>query len=259
MSDQTVDMNQTVDGASIDRDPVELLAAEFVDRHRSGECPTIEEYVERHPDLADDIRELFPTIAGLERLKVSRELSSDGRASIGAAKIERLGDFRIIREIGRGGMGIVYEAEQESLGRRVAIKVLPKQSLLNPRQLTRFQREAQTAARLHHTHIVPVFGVGEHDGYHFIVMQLIRGVGMDEVVAEVRSTCIGDDAAGNNGFNAFVRGQHGLFGRAVAAAGRGRTNECRQRKRIQPTRRGRLAAISFPASCRDRPTPMRRP
>ncbi len=83
-------------------------------------------------------------------------------------------------------MGIVYEAFQESLGRHVAVKVLPRQTLLDPQQLRRFQREAQTAARLHHTNIVPVFGVGEHDGFHYIVMQLIEGAGLDDVLARLR-------------------------------------------------------------------------
>jgi serine/threonine protein kinase len=69
-----------------------------------------------------------------------------------------------VREIGRGGMGVVYEAEQESLGRRVALKVLPPGGLIDPRHVKRFQREARTAGRLHHTHIVPVFAVGEEHG-----------------------------------------------------------------------------------------------
>src|SRR5207244_8960669 len=88
--------------------------------------------------------------------------------------------------IGRGGMGIVYEAEQESLGRRVAVKVLPHGPLLRDKQLRRFEREAKTAARLHHTNIVPVFGVGEQDGLHYYVMQFIRGVGLDAVIEALR-------------------------------------------------------------------------
>ncbi len=172
--------------ATTDRDPVEELAAEFVERHRRGECPTIEEYVAQHPELAEGIRDLFPTIAALEQLKTARWAPSDRRATLGGRKLQRLGDFRIIREIGRGGMGIVYEAEQESLGRRVALKVLPRQVLLDSKQLKRFRREARSAASLHHTNIVPVFGVGEHDGYHFIVMQLIDGVGLDEVLAALK-------------------------------------------------------------------------
>ena len=103
-----------------------------------------------------------------------------------AAPLEQLGDYRIIREVGRGGMAIVYEAEQESLGRHVALKVLLRHSRLDPRQTARFQREARAAARLHHTNIVPVYGVGEHDGIHYYVMQFIPGQALDEVLREVR-------------------------------------------------------------------------
>src|SRR5262249_58559344 len=79
-----------------------------------------------------------------------------------------------------------YEAEQVSLGRHVALKVLPAQHLLDLRQLGRFQREAKAAARLHHTNIVPVYGVGEADGLHYYVMQFIQGQGLDQVLEELR-------------------------------------------------------------------------
>lgn len=145
---------------------LEALAAEFMERYRCGEQPSVAEYAAQHPELADEIRDLFPTIATMERLKVQKAKASSGRASLGGVHLERLGDFRIIREIGRGGMGIVFEAEQESLGRHVAVKVLPKQTLLDAKHLQRFRREASTAAGLHHTNIVPVFGVGQDAGYH---------------------------------------------------------------------------------------------
>jgi serine/threonine protein kinase len=99
---------------------------------------------------------------------------------------ERLGDYRLLREVGRGGMGVVYEAEQESLGRRVALKVLAGHGLRNPRHLLRFHREARSAARLHHTNIVPVFGVGASEGQHYYVMQFIPGLGLDAVLDEIR-------------------------------------------------------------------------
>jgi serine/threonine protein kinase len=182
---------------TVDRDPIELLAAEFMERLRDGEHPSIDEYASAHPDRAEEIRELFPTIAAMEKLKSDKESLSGGRASLGPVKIERLGDLRIIREIGRGGMGIVYEAEQESLGRRVAVKVLPKQSLLDDKHLRRFRREAKTAARLHHTNIVPVLGVGEQDGYHYYVMQMIRGVGLDEIVPQLGALAEGTAASSN--------------------------------------------------------------
>ena len=168
-----------------ERDPLEMLADEFMGRLRQGQRPSIEEYAAQYPQLAEEIRDLFPTIAITERLKARQARSSDGRATLGAARLERLGDFRIIREIGRGGMGVVFEAEQESLGRRVAVKVLPRQVLLDEKHLKRFEREARIAANLHHTNIVEVFGVGEQDGFHYYVMQYIHGVGLDALIPEL--------------------------------------------------------------------------
>jgi serine/threonine protein kinase len=94
--------------------------------------------------------------------------------------------FRIIREIGRGGMGVVYEAEEERLSRHVALKVLPDSVFLHPKHVQRFEREARLAAGLHHTHIVPVYGSGTHGGHHYYFMQYIEGIGLDAVLRELR-------------------------------------------------------------------------
>ena len=180
----------------VDEEPVEdrldELAAEFVERSRNGELPTIAEYARKNPDRAQEICDLFPTIAQMEGLKVQIEQdqqpSSKRGVIAGGVPLSQLGDFRIIREIGRGGMGVVYEAEQMSLGRRVAIKALPLLSTSQPELVKRFQREARTAARLHHTNIVPVFGVGEAEGFHYYVMQLIDGIGLDTFTGENTDT-----------------------------------------------------------------------
>jgi serine/threonine protein kinase len=110
----------------------------------------------------------------------------EGRERSFARPFPELEGFRIIREIGRGGMGVVYEAEEENLSRRVAVKILQAHSLEDPRQILRFEREAKAAGRLHHTNIVPVFGVGESLGTHYYVMQYIDGVGLDLVIDELR-------------------------------------------------------------------------
>jgi serine/threonine protein kinase/Flp pilus assembly protein TadD len=98
-----------------------------------------------------------------------------------------LGDFRLLREVGRGGMGVVYEAEQISLGRRVALKVLPFASTLDSRHLQRFKNEAHAAAQLHHTNIVPVFATGCERGVHFYAMQYVEGQTLAQMIADLRS------------------------------------------------------------------------
>ncbi|MCA9036799.1 MAG: protein kinase [Planctomycetaceae bacterium] len=160
---------------------------EFLSRKRKGEYPSLSEFVQRHPELENEIRELFPAIAMMEQAEVSEPphrhagvMTSNGK------KLNRLGDYRIIREIGRGGMGVVYEAIQESLGRHVAIKLLPWQVTPGDTQARRFQREARIAASLHHTNIVPVYGVGYADSIHFLAMQFIHGQSLNSVLQELR-------------------------------------------------------------------------
>ena len=176
------------------RNPVEELAESFIERYRGGEEPEISEYTEKYPELAAEIRDLFPALLMVERLgardhAASSPKTADEQLTSGAQKrqpLSRLGEFVILREIGRGGMGVVYEAEQESLGRRVALKVLPFHRLMDERRLARFQREARAAARLQHRGIVPVFGVGEAEDVHYYIMQFIPGQGLDQVLVELR-------------------------------------------------------------------------
>src|SRR5579884_2790893 len=169
---------------------LERLAKEFIERHCRGEHPALSEYTDRHPDLAAEIRDLFPALVRIEHLKSGAgDLTGDfvpENSPRESPTPERLGDYRILREVGHGGMGVVYEAEQVSLGRHVALKVLSAAGLMNRTFLERFHREAKAAARLHHTNIVPVFGVGEADGVHFYAMQFINGQSLDQVLSDVR-------------------------------------------------------------------------
>ena len=163
--------------SSSDRNVVEVLAEEFVERYRRGDRPPLSEYTQRYPDLAEQIEDLFPALLMMENLKPAEEDEAAARdRQFSAAALDHLGDYRILREVGRGGMGIVYEAEQVSLGRHVALKVLPKSLLETPRHRMRFEREAKAAAKLHHTNIVPVFGVGQQDDVGYYVMQFIQGL-----------------------------------------------------------------------------------
>ncbi len=176
------------------------LADEFMARYRRGEPPSLQEYLDRYPDLADDIRELFPAMVEIERTKQDRREDKEPPAADHAtATPDQVGDYRILRTVGHGGMGIVYEAEQVALGRRVALKMLPPNLLPDERHKRRFEREARAAARLHHTNIVPVFGIGEHDGTPFYVMQFIQGLGLDEVLSELKRLQGESDAAARLG------------------------------------------------------------
>ena len=176
------------------RDPVEMLAEEFLERHRQGEHPSINEYAEAHPEWSDRIRSLFPTLMMIEGLKSESQASGGSRSATTEAEMPaQLGDFRVQREIGRGGMGVVYLAEQHSLGRLVALKVLAPELMASPRTVERFRREAQAAAGLHHTNIVPVFGTGENQGRHFYVMQFIEGQSLDRVLGTLNpSATVGE-------------------------------------------------------------------
>ena len=112
--------------------------------------------------------------------EVGQDLAGGTEPSASPRRLPAIAGFRIVREVGQGGMGVVYEAIELALGRRVALKVLPSGRSTTAR--ARFQREARAAARLHHTHIVPVFGVGESGGMHYYAMQFIPGEGLDLVL-----------------------------------------------------------------------------
>jgi WD40 repeat protein len=173
-------------------DVLDQLAEEFAARYRQGERPALKEYIDRYPDLADDLRRLLPATVEIEGVKENARAPAESGAK--APALREVGDYHVLREIGRGGMGVVYEAEQVSLGRRVALKLLPSHLLREGRHRPRFEREARAAARLHHTNIVPVFGVGEHEGQPYYVMQFIRGVGLDEVFDELQKLHAGGNA-----------------------------------------------------------------
>ncbi len=165
------------------------LAYEFAERFRRGEHPSLTEYAARYPGLEAEIRDLFPALVVIEQFgSVAGPPTGphDRTATADGTMPRQLGEYRILREVARGGMGIVYEAIQESLGRHVALKVLPFQSLADTNDLERFRREAQAAARLHHTNIVPVFGVGEHEGVHYFAMQFITGQPLNSVLHELK-------------------------------------------------------------------------
>jgi serine/threonine protein kinase/WD40 repeat protein/tetratricopeptide (TPR) repeat protein len=163
------------------------VADEFVQRLNRGEQPDIDDYARRHPEIDAVLRQV---LAALQLVRVPGDDAAGAQiGEIHGTMIRGcLGDFRILREVGRGGMGVVYEVEQISLNRRVALKVLPFAAAMDPKQLQRFQNEAQAAAQLHHQHIVPVYGVGCERGVHYYAMQFIEGQTLATVIRELRGT-----------------------------------------------------------------------
>jgi serine/threonine protein kinase len=162
------------------RDPVDQLLESLLARWRQGERPSLEEYAARCPERADEIRELFPALLEMEQLKPAVEVDTgpldrpsprpESAARPALPHPKRLGDYHILHVIGEGGMGIVYEAEHESLKSRVALKVMHARFRADRNLVRRFEREARSAARLHHTNIVPVFDFGEQDGICYYAM-----------------------------------------------------------------------------------------
>ena len=164
------------------------LIDEITRRLQAGEPIDMERYRAQCPERFEELVHVLPTLEAMVHF---------GRCETGVLPVDSirsggpetgiLGDFRIGREIGRGGMGIVYEAEQISLGRRVALKVLPFAAVLDPRRLARFKNEAQAAASLDHPHIVAIYSVGCERGVHYYAMQHIEGRSLAQVIEQRRS------------------------------------------------------------------------
>ena len=199
------------DVASLNEDVSPELAnvvESMMERLRLGQSIDMEAICAQYPKLEDQLRGMFPAMSAVADL--GKSLSGDDatpRTSPDASKVEQLGDFRIEREIGRGGMGIVYQAEQLSLGRRVALKVLPLVGMLDPRQLQRFRNEARAAAALKHSNIVSVYAVDSDRGVHFYAMELVEGQSLDRVIQAMRdgdhAQCSSESAADDSGLTSF--------------------------------------------------------
>jgi serine/threonine protein kinase len=157
---------------------LDKIGEQFAEAIRGGAYPNIDVYLKRHPEKADEIRDLLESIALIETFKQSKRAVSDPSAR--HTTLTELDDYKIIREIGRGGMGIVFEAIHEPLSRKVAIKVLANNLLGESKHLIRFRREARAAAKLRHTNIVPVFGVGTSGEHHYYVMDYIDGMSLHQ-------------------------------------------------------------------------------
>lgn len=174
-------------GAPGDEEDLHLarLLEEAMARLERGEGVDPEALAGDDPLLAARLRACLGTLKLVERA-----VKPDGvmDASLSAELSGRaVGEFKIIRELGRGGMGLVYEAEQVSLRRRVALKILPLAAILDDRSVQRFKLEAQAAAQLQHPGIVPVFAVGSSEGIHYYAMLLVDGLTLEGAIAALRA------------------------------------------------------------------------
>jgi eukaryotic-like serine/threonine-protein kinase len=173
------------------REELARVLDEYLVSLEKGVPLPLDEIIDRYPDLAEPLQLYGESLRLLcvagDHLGRSRSAPASGEGWN-----RHLGDYRLLREIGRGGMGVVYEAEQLSLGRRVALKVLPFAAVMDPKQLARFTNEARAAASLNHPNIVPVYGVGNERGVHYYSMQFISGRPLDRLIQELRDRCADD-------------------------------------------------------------------
>ncbi len=157
----------------------------YVEAIEAGHDPDRGQLLAAHPELREDLETFLASHDEVARLTAPlrdvRETPNTPAPSIG-----EIGDFRLLREVGRGGMGVVYEAEQISLRRRVALKILPFAAAIDPRRLQRFKTEALTAAHVQHEKIVPVHAVGCERGVHYYAMQFIEGQSLAALIGELR-------------------------------------------------------------------------
>lgn len=171
-----------------------LVAAvkEYMALLEAGVHPNRQEFLSRYPEIAAELATCLDGLAFVHSAAAQMQ-GSPAAAHVDeeSATARPLGDFKLVREVGRGGMGVVYEAVQLSLGRRVAVKVLPFAATLDSRHLQRFRNEAQAAAQLHHTNIVPVYAVGCERSVHYYAMQYIEGQSLAEVIRQMRAVARG--------------------------------------------------------------------
>ena len=253
---QDHDTVSDVTGGGADEDP-RLVAAvqEYMAALDSGRRPNRKEFLARFPEIATPLAECLDGLAFVH--SAAGEMQADSAGSPGTAAqvhpeadpatAQPLGDFRLVREIGRGGMGVVYEAVQLSLGRRVAVKVLPLAAAFDQRHLQRFRNEAQAAAQLHHTNIVPVYAVGCERGVHFYAMQLIEGRSLEEVVRELRAAVHGGtpNVAGDDANEATISWRGGQP--ATGAKAPRKVNGTRPPHKPRSKGNGGAGALSVPA------------
>ncbi len=180
-------------------DPLDALIAAYVQAIEAGQVPNRRELLDRNPEHAEALQTFFADFDRMDRvaspLRIAGEIDEtaalDGNGLTHLPTLRYFGDYELLEEIARGGMGIVYKARQTSLNRMVALKMILAGTFATPRDVARFQAEAEAAANLDHPHIVPVYEVGEHEGQQYFSMKFIEGGSLanhprGEVKAEVQ-------------------------------------------------------------------------
>jgi serine/threonine-protein kinase len=162
------------------------IVADYLRAVERGDSPNREDLLTRHPELADELREFF---ADHDRIaQIARPLFEPTIAPTGLttspAKIRYFGDYELLEEIARGGMGVVYKARQVKLNRIVAVKMILSGQLASPADVERFHTEAEAAAKLDHPGIVPIYEVGQHEGQHYFSMGFVEGQSLAARVAQ---------------------------------------------------------------------------
>jgi RNA polymerase sigma-70 factor (subfamily 1) len=190
-----------------DKEDFAKILDEYLRALEAGNPPDREALLARHPELEEELK---AALLGIDFVHVAApRLAPEEHAD--ALPGRSLGDYRLLRELGRGGMAVVYEAEQVSLARRVALKVLPFAAVLDPKQLQRFKNEALAAAHLRHPNIVPVYGVGCDRGVHFYAMQYVDGQSLAMAIRDMKSGSAGEEpkspisSHGSNREPAYIR------------------------------------------------------
>ena len=188
MTEKTI-AGETAQSSALDVELAQVLEACLAELE-AGNLPDRQALIAQHPAIAERLEACLNNLRFIEHVSMEESSNAPARTLIDSSG--HLGDFRILCEIGRGGMGVVYEAEQISLRRRVALKVLPFAAVLDGRQLQRFKNEAQAAAVLKHPNIVGVHCVGCERGVHFYAMELVEGHSLAEVIQQLRDGISGE-------------------------------------------------------------------